>query len=625
MRNISEKRRFGSIGCRVLIGIAAVAISACLFAEDKPVKKATDPLLADLKATGEAMWRPEYGQPMWLSENDWIAAVNMKPKAPMLRINVILQGTATKRLSAYGQLKLESVTDQDGKSYRWACTTYPGNGMRHFYRGDPPPQGGVYLMLEIPNRPPIKTIRELRGSLALQAGGEYQTVIVKDAFKDLKNPVRETNALGALPEIITPPGYAPPPPIVSPGNTGNELRGKAIRDKVLEAMGVKLATSRSLIPAWNMHQKIEDNIFIEVKSDDPVTSCDILASDGKQIQAISSSYSGNGRDWNFTLQTDTVIPPDAQLRLTFHKKSRKIRVPFDIKNIPVPEIKAGDEQLDVPASPDDVYVEAETVPAGDPRLEGVKFKAMAGWRPWAGNVNPPDLIVNVNMHGKTVDETSAYGEVEIESTLDESGKPIELWPSGFLLAQGGMANRFINVGGLAVEFKSTAARPVRKISELRGSLSLQAGGEFEIVSIKELLKKSNTGESIDDPALKALGITVKAKYIKNAGPQFAGGESLSVEVHWKRNAVVACEVYDEDGQPLPKGSWSVSNSASTNWWRSFKAPVPPNAELHLTVQKNSRKIRVPFAFKNMEVEPVQDVQDDGSEGSTVFPLPVPKK
>ncbi len=559
----------------ILLGASFQAsLVRSLSAEDNPAAPKPDPILADLKTTAKAEWKPDFDN-------------RGTPKPPSLEISVIFQGTAAAKASAFGELKLQSLLDQHGKSYRWACVPWGSpvfNGMDQISRRiESWHGGGVCLKLRIPNRPPIQSIRQLQGSLALQTAGEYQKVTVKDALKDLGEAAQEDGAV-----------------------TGQWI-ADPIQDKNLDALGIKLAAKRRPIPSWNSDKKIKDNIAVEIQSNDPVTACEILDAKGGPIPDVSNGFSGSSPFWMFDFQTTAVVPPDARLRLTFHKNSRKIRVPFLLKDVAVPKIDAHDTFLNIPASPDEAFVEAETVPPGDPILAGLKLSAKAQWSVWSGSdPRPPSLQVQIELEGKPAEETSAYGEIEIESAVDGSGKPLDFQDDD------GMGKRFCDPK-FSVYLSLPTPPPLKKIRELRGTMALQTGGRFEVLIVKDLLKKIKEGKPIDDDALKAAGIAVTVEHKKNIGREFGGVESLDIRFEWKRIAVVGCDVFDEEGHPLKKGNASWGGE---NWWRSFKEPVPQGAELRIAVQRDSRKIRVPFDFKDIAV-PKMPTEEDAVLGPGV--------
>ncbi len=199
------------------------------------------------------------------------------------------------------------------------------------------------------------------------------------------------------------------------------------------------------------------------------------------------------------------------------------------------------------------------------------------------------------------------GSSRSNSALDESGNTISL--SSYSRR---MEARFQSDNPFGVEAFSRGGRPVKKIRELRGSLALNVGGPTEIVVVKNFLHKIRKNKSLGDAALKALGIVAKVDYQQHPDKEVAAAEVVSVELRWKQGAVVACEACDgEKMAVLTDGNTAVSSHGprSVTWWHSFREPLPANAELRLCIQKNTRKVRVPFVLKDIEVKPMPKEQE----------------
>ncbi len=257
----------------------------------------------------------------------------------------------------------------------------------------------------------------------------------------------------------------------------------------------------------------------------------------------------------------------------------------------------------------------------DPLLADLTLSAKAEWQLQNGSPQPPYLDINIEVQGKAAETTSAYGEIAVESAVDESGNRLD-----FLSGALGMQSMFRTPREkhFCVTLGLLASPSLRKIRELRGTMSLQTGGRCEIVAVKDLLKQvSNKDIPIDDATLKALGIVVKVEHQRNISPDYGGVESLNVDFRWKHIPVILCEIFDEDGELLPSDNCSISSAewdpCWVSWRRVFKIPVPQTAQLRLVVHKDSRKIRVPFALKDIKVPPVPDEQD----GAAGFCVPVP--
>jgi hypothetical protein len=537
--------------------MVVTTLLSALSATEKP-----DPILADLTTTGIAHWESE-----WSSESQ-------RKLPPNLHITVDIQGAAANQASEYGELRLDSVLDENGKSYRRQCLPYGPNlnGMTLQLHSGGQNESGLSFTFRIRNRPPIQSIRELRGSLAVVTGREFEKVVVQNAFKNLGDPAK--------------------------GETDSDDFGTMIRDKRLKALGVTLNVARCPVEKW-ASEGTKDCISVRLESSPyVVTGCEILDAKGKEITELGSSQGGSKPRWSFGYEMPVVVPADAQLRLTLQKNAKKIRIPFVVNDVKVPKVE---KRLDIPASADNAYVEAETLPADSPILAGLKLNAKAVRGQWADNVRPPYLTVHVELQGKTADEASAFGEFDIESAVDESGNSL-VFPS----EHAEMTVRFHDKDRLRIGSTLFSPPPKREIRELRGSMALQIGDPTEVVTVKNFLDHLSKDKPLDNADLKALGIVVTLDERKAVGPEYGGVEAIHLDLTWKRNAVVLCQVCDSAGTPLETGSRSLSYLGPTSvaCFSAFKNPLPPDAQLKLSVQKNTRKVRVPFHFKNIEVPPI---------------------
>jgi hypothetical protein len=553
------KHRFLHIALNIAVLLAS---SSTLLAAEKTAPPKPDPILADLTTKVDAQWRAE-----WLN-----GALERLP--PSLHIAISIRGTAAAQANEYGEIRLDSVLDENGKSYRWQCLPC-GRCLQDMTAVIHPQIGtnkdGLNLEFQIRNRPRIKTIRELRGSVAVETGGEFEKIVVQNAFKKLGDPAK--------------------------GEADPHDSGTLIRDNRLNELGGTLNMARGPIPKWNQNAK--DCIRVSIDSSQlAVTKCELLDAKGNAIPDTGRHCSISKPYWYFNFETTVVVPADAQLRLTIQKNTRKVRIPFVAKDINVPE---PDKEIDVPASKQDAYVEAETLPADSPICAGLRLNARADWRQWADNFRPPCLGLRVELRGETARQISAWGEFDIESAIDDAGRSL-IFPS----AHAEMQVRFFDSDAIDVDSELSSSPPKREIRELRGSMSLQIGDPSEIVTVKSFLNNFKKDKSLDAADLSALGIAVTLKERENVAKSSGGVDGIRLEVHWKRNSVALCQICDAEGATLARDSLILSylGPTSVSFWSTFEKPLPSDAQLKLQVQKNTRKIRVPFVFKNINIPPI---------------------
>ncbi len=173
------KIKIFSARCGLLLVLFLVSPAPILAAE----KPAADPIVADLKIVPRVEW-------------EWGGYCGGREQPPELAVSFEFQGKAASLASRIDGVHLDSFLDGNGKSQKWRCRT--SAALR-----DPDWKGRVHVSVTIPNRPAIKSVREVRGSVLLETGGDYEKVLLKDAFKEIDEPIADKR-LDALGVRITP-------------------------------------------------------------------------------------------------------------------------------------------------------------------------------------------------------------------------------------------------------------------------------------------------------------------------------------------------------------------------------------------------------------------------------------
>ena len=126
-----------------------------------------------------------------------------------------------------------------------------------------------------------------------------------------------------------------------------------------------------------------------------------------------------------------------------------------------------------------------------------------------------------------------------------------------------------------------------------------------------LSEERQKGRALDDATLKSLGSLSRSNteerstsYADPRADHRCGGQSLAMEAEprWSRANFATRRAATSS----KNAAWRIQPATlrSVNLFYSFKEPLPPKAEIRLRVQKNARKIRVPFAFKDIAVPPM---------------------
>jgi hypothetical protein len=498
-----------------------------------------DPLLADLAVQADLKW----------------SGTNSNNEPPNLDIDVEMRGAAAALATDVLETRIDELLDQDGKSYRRRCKC----GVTGW--GD----SGVSLSITVPNRPAITTVREFRGNALLLTGGEHRVIVVNNAFK-------------------TP--------------------GKPIQDKALAAAGlvvtVDLAHQAKQESEFNYRNNITLSIRLGGKSEPKDRASRIIRFslvDEEGVVPISSSMgSGNNNTHEYRFGTNAPISPETGLQLVIHAGARSLRVPFAFKNLTVPQVPL---ELDVPAAPAKDAVEAETVPANDPILAGLTIRAEA----------TPRAVI-LHLEGKPIERASRLGDIEFDPVFDETGETVYFQANNWMQRMtcqmsGRIADPDFEANQPNIRFDIVEDQHPKKLRELRGSLVLQTGGQLETVVLNDLLK--NADVPIQNAAMKSLGVSLDRIQRYNEWPAKAKNEveSLLLDLSWKgTNLVSSAELLDGKETPLPREKSTALFWDNSVIWRSYhKTQLPSDAQLKIVVHKNSRRIRVPFVFKDIVLSP----------------------
>lgn len=263
------------------------------------------------------------------------------------------------------------------------------------------------------------------------------------------------------------------------------------------------------------------------------------------------------------------------------------------------------------------------------------------------------LTVSLIVHGGETPTASACGNLEVDSIKDENGRTVELFGlglgAGMTVIDRGSPFANPRDDGAQVSFSLRNPVASTKLSELRGSFALRTGGRFQEVVLKDAFRQ--TGRAIDDATLKRLGITVhidrttRPPQAESEPKQFTlsppddledsqdvveidvrtGGspawgysspypapppEALQNQKTDASAAVIRLEITDANGKPISSmrstGRYGSSIEAVKH---CFKDKLPDASQLRLTLHRDSKEIRVPFALKDIAIPPKKQSRD----------------
>ncbi|HLA85714.1 MAG TPA: hypothetical protein VJL29_13065 [Thermoguttaceae bacterium] len=268
--------------------------------KEKP-KIAAAPDAKDVRAEAEVEW----------NESDSSDATRKE-----LLITILLHGPAAAGASGYSEPKIESILDDRGQ---------PIFAIKPIDRGDEMfPRNSIDINLGNFSSEPTKKLKELRGSVDLRTGGRMESVTLPKAIKRL-NGIFDDKSLKKL-----------------------GLSVQVTKIKPAEKPSYDFPFSKGIGPGKGKDDRW--HVAIDWK-ESPVVGCEIVDSRGKLLNAYMSSWSCNDNHMDKELAYKKKLPEDAQLRLIVHVDSRIVRMPFALRDVPVPPRRKRDQEVVAVATP----------------------------------------------------------------------------------------------------------------------------------------------------------------------------------------------------------------------------------------------------------------------------------
>jgi hypothetical protein len=140
------------------------------------------------------------------------------------------------------------------------------------------------------------------------------------------------------------------------------------------------------------------------------------------------------------------------------------------------------------------------------------------------------------------------------------------------------------------------ARAAKKLSIVKGTIALRAGGEKKTVTVKN--PKGMLGKSIEDPALTAANLKVKVLDPK-AARGFGGANSLALEVTGDLTPIKGIEVLDAAGKKVNFGHSSFGMNNVSTYQIDLQKPLDETMTLNINLVIGQKVIDVPFELKDV--------------------------
>jgi hypothetical protein len=288
--------------------------------------------------------------------------------------------------------------------------------------------------------------------------------------------------------------------------------------------------------------------------------------------------------------------------------------------VPIERLSAEDRQFLATAE-----AASDREPAADGDLaESVKVTAQAAWSPMMmldeqGKPLPPVLEVSLILQGKGAALASAYGNLEA-SAQDEQGNELE--PK--LERMMGFGDGLVAIdrqsefekhpkNGVRVPVQLTIEdASIKKLAELKGTLTIKSGGRHEAIMIEGVADKLD--QPIEHELLSDAGLEVKiarqaqADTAPSAGAAFGFGfgseaaDTINVSVTGNLGEVIAVTLADASGKSLKTVmSGSAGDDQQMTYSFGLEKELPPAARLQIMLHRDAEEVVVPFEVKNLNV------------------------
>jgi len=196
-------------------------------------------------------------------------------------------------------------------------------------------QNPLELKFSLSNLRSLKRFSELRGTFDLRTGGRLQVVILQDALKQGEHTIEDATltSLGiklhmtrTTQKILTDADGKPAFSLSGQNDWQDSVECDVNNSETASAGGYGYPRSAKLEKAKMTTEGI------------PVVRIEITDTNGKPIKPIRSQFNYGGSITKSDAYFKDQLPDTAQLRLTVHRDSQIIRVPFALKNVPIPPI-----------------------------------------------------------------------------------------------------------------------------------------------------------------------------------------------------------------------------------------------------------------------------------------------
>jgi hypothetical protein len=239
--------------------------------------------------------------------------------------------------------------------------------------------------------------------------------------------------------------------------------------------------------------------------------------------------------------------------------------------------------------------------------------------PFSGWDNGVELYLHVD--GAGVKDARKY-KLKVTEAKDDTGTDLKKAPKGVPNFEGEQYQearppQTFDFGDDAKKPKPTGfdvevrlhtppARSAKTIS-VRGEMQVLAGGEKKVVRTRDL--KKMVGKTVDDPALKAVGVTITV--LDPAKPSLdavifgggKGGKSVPLQLAGSLDAIAELRFVDDKGKSINEGSMSRSDQPADKKTITYELsnPLDEGTTLEVEVWPGQKAVKVPFGLQDVKL------------------------
>ncbi len=217
------------------------------------------------------------------------------------------------------------------------------------------------------------------------------------------------------------------------------------------------------------------------------------------------------------------------------------------------------------------------------------------------------LKLLVHVEGDGINDAASFGNVQISEATDNAKgnmKPKKKFVSSsgrndFKSIRSGMLGmlQVKDEEGFRIHLElEPSLRKATKISRLKGTFQVLAGGEKKTVKVTKLT--GLLGESLDDPILAEAGLKVRLLKPKSSDR----AKTLSVEVKGDQSVLSGTpKLLDDRGKSASDSRWSGGSDKLQTYHLGLRKSLDDAMTLEINLVIGQKTLTVPFDLRNIEL------------------------